>query len=329
MRIFIFFLLLLANPSASAYDGIFSVLDESYVDNVSALPLAANLKPDETLTPGNDWFEDHCTGDTQNNCVFGWFDIVGFRDTVRHGDAYFIKGDPADSSIILYKTYVRINGRYLFKDWIYDLQKYETNGNFCARLTATAVLYQIDSSGYISYDYPSQTFQKCIPVPKQYPELHEPTVIITQYNNSLYENIGIKILGDNYTKITINYKDKHAERTFHVLHVETNEKGIVYGNLTALDQWKIEGTGISRYYNEILQDGNLSQMNLYDLDIRAYNAFTSVKASPDNFTILRAEFVPGHNFTALFFGFIGVVGVLFYGSLFLLRRLNTWHIKLF
>lgn len=164
--------------------------------------------------------------------------------------------------------------------------------------------------------------------PLQYPALKEPQVIITQYSNSLYENIGVRILNDDYTKTTFDYKDKHAARTFKILHAESNS-GIVYGNVTELEQWKIEGTNISRYYNEILLDGNLSKMDLNEFDVRAYDAFGSVKANPGNFTIRREEFAPGKSFTALFFGFIGVVGVLFYSTQFLLRKATRWQIKLF
>jgi hypothetical protein len=334
MRACTFFILLLLFriPSAhasSTYDGIFKILDERYVENASDLPPVTNLNPDETMSPSSTWFDEHCSGDSSNDCVWGWFDIVGFKNTVRIGNDYYVQGDPADSAIIQYKTYVRINGRYLFKNWIYDLQKTESNGVLTARLQATAVLYQIDKSGYISYEYPSYTFSKSALEPKQYPVLKEPQVIITQYNNSMYENIGIKILGDNYTKITFDYKDKHAERTFQILHVENNSKGLVYGNTTELDQWEIEGPGISRFYNEILVDENLSKTDINEFDIRAYNAFGSIKANPSNFTIRREEFAPAKSFSPLFFGFIGIIGVLTKGTIFLLRRLNKWHIKLF
>ncbi len=330
MKVFIFLLLVLIQP-ASAYDGIFSILNESYVQNASELPSATNLNPDKTLVdgPGSKFWDNHCEGDNTNNCIYGWIDIVGFRGSVRDGDTYYIQNNPADSAIVQYKTYIRINGRYLLDGWIYDLRVYQSGSYITAKLTATAILYQIDESGYFSYANESKVFYKSILAPKQYPALQEPQVIVTQYNNSMYENVGIKILGNNYTKITFDYKDKHAVRTFQILHAENNSKGLVYGNITALDEWKIEGPGISRFYNEVLLDGNLSKMDLNEFDIRAYNAFGSMKANPANFTIRREEFAPAKSFTALFFGLVGVTGILAKGTLFLLRRSTKWKIGLF
>lgn len=326
----IFSLLLLTIPSAYAYDGIFKILNERYLENASDLPQSNNLKPDEIIAPGWDWFEKNCEGDTQRNCVYGWLDIVGFRNSIRNGNTYSIKGDPAESAIIQYKTHVRINGRYLFGGWNYELQKSISDGILTAKLTATAILYQIDQSGYISYANESRTFYDSEPAPKQYPELSQPKVIITQYYNSLYENIGIKILGGNYTKISFDYRDKHAVRYFQILHVENNSKGLVYGNLTELDQWRIEGTNISRFYNEILLDGNLSKMDISEFDIRVYNAFSCMKADPANFTIQRAEFAPQKSMNGLLIAVVGMVSTFTIGSLYLFNRsVSKWNIRLF
>ncbi len=333
MRAFWLLTFLMSTPYAHAapqYDGIFSILNEHYVENISDLPPATNVSPDKTLNPGGDWFEEHCTGDTQNNCVYGWLDIIEFRGSVRNGDTYYIRGDPADSAVVQYQTYVRINGRYLFGGWKYDLQKYVSNGILTAKLTATAILYQIDQSGYVSYANETRTFYDSEPAPEQYPELSESKVIITQYNNSLYENIGIKILGDNYTKISFDYRDKHATRTLRILHAENNSKGIVYGNITELEQWKIEGAGISRFYNEILIDGNLSKMAINELDIRVYNPYTSKKADPNNFTIERVEFAPQRVMNGLLIAVIGMVSTFSIGTLYLFNRtVYRWNIRLF
>ncbi len=155
-------------------------------------------------------------------------------------------------------------------------------------------------------------------------------MIITQYNNSIYENVGIKILDDNYTKVSIKYHDKKAVRTFQILHVENNSEGIVYGNITELDQWEIEGTGISRFYDEILLDGNLSKMDFNEFDIRVYNPFGNLKANPENFTVLRVEFAPEKNMNWLFIAVIGIFSTFTVGTLYLFNRtISKWRINLF
>jgi hypothetical protein len=333
MRISISFLLLLLIlmfmiPSVNAYDGIFKILDERYVENVSDLPIATNLNPDKTLTPDLNWIDEHCGGDTSNNCIFGWVDILGYKNSVRIGDTYYVQGNPADSAIIQYETYIRINGRYFLEGWVHDIKVYQSGDYVTAELTATAVLYQIDDSGLFIYANEIRTLYDSEPAPEQYPALNEAQVTITQYNNSMYENVGIKVLGDNYTKISFNYQDKQAVRTSKILHVENNSKGVIYGNMTELEQWKIEGTNISRFYTEILLDGNLSEMDINEFDVRVHNPFTDRKADPENFSIERVEFAP--KMSGLLIAVVGMVGSFMIGTLYLFNRtVYRWNIRLF
>ena len=146
----------------------------------------------------------------------------------------------------------------------------------------------------------------------------------------MYENVGIKILGDNHTKVSFEYLDKQAIRTSKILHVEKNPKGIVYGNVTELGQWKIEGTNVSRFYTEILLDGNLSKMDINQFDIRVYDPFTGRKADPSNFTTERVEFVPQNSImNGLLIAVIGMVSTFSMGTLYLFNRSAKWNIKLF
>ena len=332
MRFIILSLLLLfMTQSAHAeYDGIFRILDERYVENVADLP-PSDPNPDKTLNPSLEWLDEYCNDDeTSRNCPFGWLDIVGFTNMIRIGDTYYIQGDPAEAAIIQYETYILINGRYYLKGWEYDLQKEVSDGVLIARLRAKAILCQRSWDGYESCANETFELSDSEPAPKQYPALSEPEVILTQYNNSLYENIGIKTLGDDYTKITFGYHDKQAVRTLKVLHVENTSKGVVYGNMTELDQWKIEGTGISRFYNDILMDGNLSKMDFNEFDIRVYNPVTSRKADPENFTVQRIVLDPGKAFSALLVALLGSLGVLVVGSIYLVNSLRSrWQIRLF
>ncbi len=313
-------LLLIFQPviatASDMYQIFTDMLTQPYVDNVSDLPPATNLKPDETLTPGDDWFEDHCTGDTQNNCVFGWFDILGFKNTVQTGDGYYIAGNLADSAIIQYKTYIRINGRYLFKDWIYDLQKYETNGNFCARLTATAVLYQIDSSGYISYDYPSQTFQKCIAKPKQYPQMsNNSPVFITIYNFSFEPKTTIRFVIDNSTKTTVSYHNNSLIHSRFLGHVEYTAKGVPFMNLSPVDSWDRQGDQVSHIGNEFMINGTADPK---DIIVQASSPFETITLT--NYSIQYVEPSPPVN--AVFLPFVLVLSVVWLSTIKILRSIQ-------
>jgi hypothetical protein len=323
MRILIFLgLIMFLNPSvhaAPAYDGIFSILDEHYAENVSGLPESNDLKPEKSIQRyGN---------------IEGWIDIVGFSRMVREEGTDYVPGDPADHAI------VQNDARGVFKCSICrysitkDLRKQTSGSNTIATLDMKMTWYEKvcgkDGCSCIEHiEYAS--FSDSERSPEIYPALTEPEVIMTQYNNSMYENAGIRILGDNYTKISFSHQDKQAVRSFKILHAEETQKGVVYGNVTELEQWKIEGAGISRFYNEILMDGNLSKMDLNEFDIRVYNPYTTMKADPKNFTIERVEFAPQKNMNGLLIAVVGMVSTFMIGTLYLFNRtVYRWNIKLF
>jgi hypothetical protein len=327
----LFSLLLLMIPSAHAYDGIFKILDERYVDTTSDLPESKDLKP------GMNW--------QSSGNIRAWVDIVGFKNTVRIGNVSYMQGNPADNAIVKYGVSIgELKSRVVTDYRVHcywcavgsvdkRLEVFQRGNETVARLHATLNWYEaVENSGStetISYAE-SATFEDSKPVPKQYPAFSEPEVIVTQYNNSMYENVGIKIIGDNYTKVSFKYHDKQAVRTSKILHVENNSEGIVYGNVTELGQWNIEGTGISQFYNEILLDGNLSKMDINEFDIRVYDPFSSMKVNPENFTVQRVEFAPQKNMSSLMIAVVGMVSTFMVGTLYLINRMRSrWRINLF
>jgi hypothetical protein len=323
MRILIFLgLFMFLTPSvhaASAYDGIFSILDEHYAENVSDLPESNDLKPEKNIQ--------------RSGHIEGWIDIVGFSKMVREEGTDYVPGDPAGYAI------VQNDARGVFQCSICDfyitknIHTYGSGNNTIAVLDVKMTWYEkvCGENGcsciqHIEY----ASFNDVEKSPEIYPALNEPEVIITQYNNSVYENAGIRILRDNYTKISFNHDDKQAVRTFKILHAEETSKGVIYGNVTELEQWKIEGAGISRIYNEILLDGNLSKMNISEFNIQVYNPYTTMKADPKNFTIERIEFAPQKNMNGLLIAVVGVVSTFMIGTLYLFnRKVYRWNIKLF
>ncbi len=93
--IILLFLLLIAIPSASAYEGIFAILNENYTQNASELPASGALSPTKNIQ--------------QSGHIEGWIDIVGFKNTVRDGDNYYTQGNPQDSAIIQYDAWVELS----------------------------------------------------------------------------------------------------------------------------------------------------------------------------------------------------------------------------
>ncbi len=343
MRVFIlFFLLLFLIPPANAYyDGIFKILDERYVETASDLPESKDLKPDMNWqSSGN---------------INAWIDIVGFKRMVRKDGQQYLAGRPEDYAILQYESKGALNcGKCSYEcrvDSVDQTPSFRTEGNLTVaqldvimkwhRTECTGSNAQEDIFGTIAtpiywdgdrttYYSELATFYDYEVSPELYPALNEPEVIITQYNNSMYENIGIKIINDNYTKISFKYYDKQAIRTLKTLHVRNNSKGITFGNITELEQWRIEGTNISRFYNEILLDGNLSKMDINEFDIWVYNPYTSKKADPENFRIERAEFAPQKTMNGLLMAVIGMVGTFMIGTLYLCNRaVYRWKLKLF
>lgn len=329
---FLILLFLFMIPSVQAYDGIFKILDERYVEAASDLPESKNLKPDMNIQ--------------SSGHINSWIDIVGFRDMIREDSIDYVSGSPIDHAIVQGDAWSDFSGgdcnpfsvRHCYQDSIDKKFSISSNeSHIIARMDVILKYHKmfVRCGGMscwweTTYHIETATFQDIELAPKQYPALNELKVILTQYNNTLYENVGIKTFGDNYSKISFKYHDKQAVRTSKILHVENNPKGIFYGNVTELNQWKIEGTNISRFYNEILLDGNLSEMDINQFDIRIYNPFTSRRADPENFTIERAEFAPQKTISSLLIAVTGIFSTLIIGTLYLFNRtVYRWNIRLF
>lgn len=320
MKAFFFFLILstLAIQSASAYDGIFAILNETYTENASGIPAPNNTNQPSTIQ--------------KDGHIEGWINITGFRGAIIENNATYVQGNPADYAIVEYGVWGSFPAGQKCESctvtYIKKNVKVTTSGDYVIATIYLEMLWRETfcdrNSCWDVYTTEFAAFSDSELSPLQYPALKEPVVIITQHNNSMYENVGIIIFNDNYSKITFDYYGNHAERKLKLLHAENG-----LGNVSNVDIWEINGTGISRFYNEILLDGNLSKMDINKFDIRAYNAFTSVKANPAYFIVQRDEFDLGKSFTPMFFGFVGVIGVLSYSTLFLLRRLSRWKLNLF
>ena len=117
--------------------------------------------------------------------------------------------------------------------------------------------------------------------PNTYPPLQEDfRVNLTQYNNSLYENIGISIVNiSGLNKYTIQYEDNIATYRIKKAHVEQTAKGIYFANVTPAEFLELKGKNISRYGKMILLNGNLSKMSPGDIKITGSNLYETKTAN--------------------------------------------------
>ncbi len=303
MRLFLFLLFMIPIVPAASAGFLENLTQTQYVDTVQELLQPTNLQPDKTMQPDPEWFSKHCEGNSQTDCVFGWLDVLGFKNMARIGDTYYIQGKPEDAAIIQYKTYVRINNRYLFERWIYDLKKYEDKGKFCAQLKATAVLYSIDSNGYVSYEYPSNTFQKCIAAPQVFNDTATVIIHETYYNVTNYSVTTLDLeLSDITTKYIMSTSDGRVIARLKVGEVIYSDKGIPYLNLTNVNLYTVEGQNISATKNHIVFKGS-------NYTTRFFSPFGELNITP---TVLRTVLTnridyPALNFTLYFLAILGIL----------------------
>ncbi len=226
-----------ADDTTEMYKQFMDMMSTEYIDNMSDLPAPTNLNPDKTIQYPPYW-ENSCEGDGEADCVFGWIDIVGFRDTIREDGVYYVNGDPAAAAIIEYGTYVRINGRYFLKNWIYDVQKSVSGDVLRAELRATAVLCQLGENGYETCKYVSMNFIDTETIPKQYPELNTSSPVnITIFNYTFQPKTTVAFKSAGLSKTQGSYKNSSLTHYTKLIKVDYTSKGVSYGNVTNVDYW--------------------------------------------------------------------------------------------
>lgn len=334
-RLVLFLFILLFMPTVTAYDGIFAVLNETYVSDVTELPVITNL----SLT--NNYSVTYLQ-DTEGywlGTLGGNVEIMGFKNVAKINSIDYINTSIEKSAIINHSVWYSFREKcgpcYLISMKENILLR-RTDGNVTAWLNVTMQwnqthwVYCGDGCWYpvneTHINYLNTSDSKLAPIHYD-SDLQNTTVQLTQYNNSLYENVGIKIQG-NYTKFTFTYQDKSVIRTLALLHVENNSQGVIFGNLTQADLWEVNGTGISHFYDEILLNGNITKMNVSDFNIQVYDVFGNIKLNSSNYTVQRIEFAPYKSFSGLFLAVVGTVGTLGISILYLSRR-YICNIRLF
>ncbi len=305
-------LLFLIPTTFAADKGIFYILDEKFIDNINELPDSAGNPDKQIQKSGN---------------IEGWIDIVGFNKMMRENGLDYVPGNPVDHAIIQYDAKGTQPGIF---DSIEKTISFTKLGN-----NLTAVLnvklkwhteYCDDKGCFINGRFTeTAAFQDTEPSPKTYPSLPEDLrVNLTQYNNSLYENIGISIINiSGLNKYTIQYEDNIAAYRIKKAHVEQTAKGIYFANVTPAEFVDLKGKNISRYGKMVLLNGNLSKISTDDIKITGLNLYETKTANSSQFNIKRLEFKPEKELeNPVSMWFISVMAVMLGGIYFYARRMT-------
>ncbi len=305
----LFILVVLAIIPQIAAAGLFDILDEQYISDISQLPYSGGLPDNNIQEQGN---------------IRGWIDIVGFRNLSKEGDKYFILGDPASSAIVQSNAQGMQPG---YQDSITkDLSFSQSGSDLIAVMNVKLRWHttQCDKDRcWNIYHDETAAFQDIEQIPEQYNKVLNPAVNITEYNNDIEPKISIQIT--NASGISLKYGNKSLTHSSKSYHVEQTAKGIFYANISDLEAWDIQGQGIARLGNLIIINTNLSAFNSSQLDIRVSNLYGSVRVDPSQFNINQVKYNPETVLNnPVLFAFIGVIVVLTGAGYYLIKRGSLW-----
>ena len=318
MKVIILFLcLLFLIPTTLAADkGIFYILDEKFIDNISELPGSAG-NPDKQIQTS-----DH---------IEAWIDIVGFKQMTHENGSDYVPGNPADYAIIQYDAKGTHWGITESIEKTVSVQ--QSGNNVTASLEVVLKWYTLscDKWGcWPVYRTETATFQDTEVAPKIYLPMQENLrVDLTQYNNSLYENIGIRIINiSGLNKYTIQYEDNIATYRLKKAHVEQTSKGIYFANVTPAEFLDLKGKNISKYGKMTLLNGNLSKMAINDIKITGSNLYETRTANSSQFNITKLEFKPEKELeNPVMMWFMSVMAVMVGGIYFYARRMTDQWLR--
>lgn len=329
MRVIILCLLLLILTAIAADKGIFNILDEKFIDNINELPESNPLA--EINIQQSDGY------------LAGWIDIAGYRDMTMENNISYVPGNPANYAIVLGEaglfdeerlmTPSEASGPDLKFDSITKSISVEQKGIMTvARLHAVLEYHTMCRDEHGSYVCSRKTEEKDFYDSEKSPEIFPPlqniSVYITQYNNSLYENIGISVNISGLNKYTIQYGDNIATYRLKKAHLEQTAKRIYFANVTPAEFLDLKGKNISRYGRIILLNGNLSKMSPGDIKITGSNLYETRTADSNQFNTTRLEFKPEKELeNPVMMWFMSVMAVMVGGIYFYARRMTDQWLR--
>ena len=278
--------------------GMFDILNEKYITDISELPESTNLQPEMSWSPSYDWVHDHCKRDYSPKFVFGWLDIVGFKNGAKLGDQLYINESPDIAAIIRYETYACVLGHRLFKGpWIYKLETYQQDNQFVAKLTATKILYSIVGETYY-YDNETRIFYDYEPMPLQYNQPMSGHLNIIEYNNTVNPRTVLDLSAENLTYIDYVYKNEQIQNYRKTARVEQTVKGIYFANLTTVNIWTA-GTPTLHQMNDQVIIQKTASPDYSFLKVTVSNLYETKLIT--NYSIVRDTYTIERTFNSLFY----------------------------
>lgn len=306
MKYLFFFLFLIFIPIASGYTGIFSILDEQFIDNISDLPFSLGTPQIKMQEQGH---------------ISAWIDIVGFRNLSREGDIYYILGDPSNLAIVQYDAKADPPGTLDSLDK--SLSVYQSGNSTIASLHVVLKYHTItcDKQGcYISGRYTEEKdFTDTELSPLIYPALKNGSVNVTEYNNTInpHAAIGLNLPGE-LSKVTFTYGNESLSHNFRQGHVEQTEKGIYFLNLSVVDFWT-DNTYSLQHFNEWVLI-NSSKPDYSQLSIEISNPYDT--RTINNYSFERITYDAASTFSNPLLMFVGMISTLIIMSIKIIRRVS-------
>lgn len=316
LRKFLFFLVLALIPSSHADDSLFDVLNETYIDSIVDLPYSDGVPEQNVQTSGH---------------IRGWIDIVGFRDVVRDNGINYTNGNPASKAIVQYGAW----GSGVSVDSITEsVTTYISNDNTVAQMDV-----RLDWHYYYSCNCDEDGCSTCRQDVTEYatfqdtetsPQIYQPlsstfTVNLTQYNTSIYENVGIRVSKpEGIGKTMVKYGTNTSTHITKIGHVEQTEKGVYFANMAFVDCWDV--TGFNKINGEFYFNGNLSGINPADIKVTGSNLYESITADTSSYSMARVEFIPEKELTnTLMYGVLGILAIMAWGIYYLVMKvMRAW-----
>ena len=309
---FVFLILFSFIPVVSGYTGIFSILDEKYVDSVNDLP-PSNPAPEIVWkdSPGN----------IDYRWARAWIDIVGFTGMIKNAGIFFINGSVEDAAIVKYDVQ---GTRGIDVSWKKSVRIYQSGENVIAELTVIRTWYEIFCSQYSCYPVyysGTMTISDSELAPQQYPKLQSVSANITEFNNSFNPKTVISLnIPGNISKITYRYGSETLTHYLSQGHVEQTAKGVYFLNLSEMDIWTATGNTSLQQLNNMVILPNLSRPDYSQLSIEISNPYETRTIPKENYFYERITYNSGSTFSDPLLMFVSMLATFFILSIIVIRR---------
>jgi hypothetical protein len=290
----------------------FSMLNESYIENISELPYSPGVPEKNIQSSGH---------------IEGWIYITGFRKMAREDGIDYVPGDPADYAIVQYDTWANL--RNCGACYVVHIRNRVTVSDSGSNTTAqnnielkwAEIVTNCDDSGCWESTIPhaeAVQIETSIESPHIYPKIDATApVYITRYPDM--GKVSIFTDSTNFSKVDYQYAGAAAGHTLKTAHVEQTRKGVYFANISSVDYWKFNGANISRFGENVLLNTNASAFDSNNLRVFVSNIYDAADLS--NFSISDFHNEPERTiFNPVLFAVLGSLSVFISGACFLVKK---------